>query len=148
MRDEKLVDVAMDIAKKWLGVPYRWGGKTSEGIDCSGFIIEILQSVDKLPRYIDMTAADLFKKYQSVDYPSKGCLVFYYNPARTRVIHIEMCLNADLTIGAVIESGIGSKIKTLKDAIKHNAFVKIRPFGSLKDRPIAGITDPFLKENA
>ena len=147
MRDEKLAYTAIEIAKRWLGVPYKWGGKTREGIDCSGFIIEILQSVDRFPRYTDMTAADLFKKYPSVDYPSEGCLVFYYNPAKTRIIHIEMFLNADLTIGAVIESGSGSKIKTLKDAVRHNAFVKIRPLGSLKDRPIAGITDPFLKKN-
>lgn len=30
-------DTLLDIAAKWIGVPYLWGGKTCMGVDCSGF---------------------------------------------------------------------------------------------------------------
>ncbi|NOZ40835.1 MAG: C40 family peptidase [Planctomycetes bacterium] len=32
------IDRAIDVGKQLLGTPYHWGGKTSEGIDCSGLV--------------------------------------------------------------------------------------------------------------
>ena len=39
-------------AETWLGVPYRYGGKDREGVDCSGFVMQVyLNALDKpLPR--------------------------------------------------------------------------------------------------
>jgi cell wall-associated NlpC family hydrolase len=43
------------VAERIVGVPYVWGGKTSEGLDCSGLIQTALQAVGKAaPRDTDM----------------------------------------------------------------------------------------------
>lgn len=49
-----------DIAEKFFGTPYVWGGNDIEtGMDCSAFVSECLRSVGKLPngrkykRYFD-----------------------------------------------------------------------------------------------
>lgn len=48
-------------------------------------------------------------------------------------------INEDLAIGA---SGGGSRTRTRQDAIKHNAFIKIRPVDSRKY--IAGFANPYV----
>lgn len=67
-------------AKKYMNVPYVWGGSTPKGFDCSGFLnyaFEKGAGID-LPR----TVADIYKKGQKVSKPSIGDLVFFetYKP--------------------------------------------------------------------
>lgn len=33
------------VAEKWLGVPYRYGGNTKKGCDCSGFVSQVYKAV-------------------------------------------------------------------------------------------------------
>ena len=51
-----------------------------------------------------------------------GCLVFWFNPPNRRMIHVEMMIDEYSTIGA---SGGGSKTKTIADAIRDNAYIKM-----------------------
>jgi cell wall-associated NlpC family hydrolase len=45
----------VEVARRFLGVPYLWGGKTSAGLDCSGLVQLALQSCGiKCPRDSDM----------------------------------------------------------------------------------------------
>lgn len=130
------------LSRQFLGLPYIWGGDDPmQGFDCSGFVIELLKSVGKLPRGGDWTAAMLYEKFQerSVEKPGPGCLVFYHNNSLTRIVHIEFCLDAKLAIGA---SGGGSRNITVQDAIDKNAYIKIRPIDSRVN--IAGYVDPFM----
>lgn len=96
----------------------------------------------KLPRKYDNTAHGLwdnFKK-QRVKKPTRGCLVFWNNVYNTKVIHVEIMINKKLAIGA---SGGGSKTTSEELAMKHNAFIKVRPISSRRN--IAGYIDPFKK---
>lgn len=136
--------LAIKIAFEFLGMPYIWGGDDPiKGFDCSGMIIEILKSVGILPRKGDWTADGLLiyfrKKGTWGASPYEGCLVFYLNN-NDRAVHVEMCIDKELSIGA---SGGGSKTKTAADAIRQNAYVKIRPFCSKVGSLV--FVDPFLE---
>lgn len=132
--------LVVEVAKHYLGTFYRWGGDDPDGFDCSGFVIECLRSAGVLPRKGDWTAEMLALDFgwqrleQTVD---QGDLVFWHNRAG-RIIHVEICLNDYLAIGA---SGGGSKTTTIEKAMQHNAFIKIRP---IRSRPsIWGFVNPY-----
>ncbi|GAB6078121.1 C40 family peptidase [Hydrogenobaculum acidophilum] len=49
--DKKLVKRLIAIAKQYLGTPYRFGGTSRYGIDCSGFTMKVFDKLGiKLPR--------------------------------------------------------------------------------------------------
>lgn len=117
---------AVEYAERFIGIPYRWGGDDPiAGFDCSGLIVEVLQGVGRLAHGQDYTAHDLwtiFKPFQ-VEKGYGGCLVFWFDE-KGRAKHVEMMIDNEFVIGA---SGGGSTTQTAADAIKQNAFVKMRP---------------------
>jgi hypothetical protein len=131
------VDIAMNYAFCFVGTWYKWGGDDPSGFDCSGFVCEVLKAVGIIGKNEDLSAARLFDTFPKVDTPMKGCLVFWGNP----VHHVEFIFNDSpyqLCIGA---SGGDSKTLTVGDAIKQNAYIKLRPV-----RPnVTGYVDPFSK---
>lgn len=134
------LNLAREVAMSLHGLPYRWGGDDpGTGFDCSGFIIEILKSCGRLPRSGDWTAHALWDTFAGKDRaePQLGCLAFWWNKAKDRIIHVEFCLDSQRTIGA---SGGGSATTSFEAASKSNAFIKVRPIR--KDR-LAGYLDPF-----
>ena len=140
MRNESKRDLVLKIAMHYMGVPYTWGGDDSSSFDCSGLVVECLQSVGSLPRKGDWTAAALYQMFPIKPANGKaGDLVFWTNTPGGRIIHVEIMINDELSIGA---SGGGSKTKTRQDAIKHNAFIKIRPIDSREY--IAGFVNPYV----
>ena len=107
------------------------------GFDCSGLIHEVLQGVGLEKHGFDSTAQGLYLRFKSnKGEPGAGCLVFWFKDGKA--IHVEMMIDRDHTIGA---SGGGSKTKTIADAIKHNAFVKMRPLNYRGEN--YKIIDPF-----
>ncbi|MDQ0857865.1 C40 family peptidase [Bacillus sp. V2I10] len=67
-------------AKKYLNVPYVWGGMSPKGFDCSGYLNYVFNESagKKLPR----TVADIYKQGVKVSSPQVGDLVFFetYKP--------------------------------------------------------------------
>jgi len=131
--------IAVDYIKNWIGHWYKWGGDDPSGFDCSGLVVEMLKSVGIVPRKFDATAAQLYKKFQYnvVSSPTKGCLAFWHNN-NGKIIHVEILVDEELTIGA---SGGGSKTLTREDAIRDNAFIKMRPYRGRMN--LHGFVDPF-----
>lgn len=67
-------------AKKYLNVPYVWGGSTPKGFDCSGFLNYVFSKSSNinLPR----TVSEIYKKGTNVSKPQVGDVVFFetYKP--------------------------------------------------------------------
>lgn len=65
------------VAERFLGVPYVWGGKTSDGLDCSGLVQTALQAVGKAaPRDTDMMEKALGEPV-ALSQLRRGDLVFW-----------------------------------------------------------------------
>ena len=121
-----------------MGLPYIWGGDDAiAGFDCSGFVQEPLTSVGVYDG-IDRNAEGIYIYYRDlgkeVTVPKEGCLVFFAK--NNKINHVEYVWKKGLTIGA---SGGGSRTLTREDAIKHNAYIKVRPIR----KDIFAIVDPF-----
>ncbi len=64
----------LELAKKYLGVPYRFGGSSPDGFDCSGLTGYVYNKAGhKLPR----DAGDQFRAMKPVKTPRVGDLVFF-----------------------------------------------------------------------
>lgn len=123
-------EIAVEVLKQNLGIPYKWGGNDPmEGFDCSGLVIEALQSAGKFDRKADTTAHGLSSMFPETEILQAGVLVFYDWNKDGRADHVEMVALVDddgevYTIGA---SGGDSSTTTLNSAITGNAYVKMRP---------------------
>jgi len=80
--ESELKDELIKVAKKYLGVPYKFGGtSTKTGIDCSAYVNKVFKSFDViLPR----TARGIYKKGNHVSKSKlqKGDLVFFRTYAK------------------------------------------------------------------
>lgn len=152
MNEQEKRDLVLKIAFSYLGSFYKWGGDDPSGFDCSGLAVECLQSVGLIGRSNDHTAQSMWDKWRfglyhidpknargiPVQYKALGGDLVFWANGLDKIIHVEIVLNDELSIGA---SGGGSKTLTVQDAIRQNAFIKIRPFLS---RPnLAGFIAPY-----
>jgi len=126
-------DAFIEYLERFIGTVYQWGGDDPmTGFDCSGLVVEGLQSRGKIRHGSDYVADQLFKvvfptKRMSVEAgrATRGALIGYQD-STGKVIHIEASRGDGTVIGAI---GGGAKTLTLGDAVASNAFVKIRPIG-------------------
>jgi cell wall-associated NlpC family hydrolase len=124
----------IDYAMSFVGTPYRWGGSTAQGIDCSGLVQEILMSVGIDPAG-DQTAQILFNHFSQKDKQDKDQLVragslAFYGKDKNSISHVAFMIDSWRMIEA---GGGGSKTNTVADAERDIAFVRVRPFFRRKD---------------
>jgi len=126
------VQILKEYALTFVGLPYKWGGKSPlEGYDCSGFIQELMRSVGLDPPN-DQTAKALFDHFSENGEWNRlgmGSLLFFGRGPKY-ISHIAMALDTYRMIEA---AGGNSTTLTKQDAIDREAMVRIRLIKSRKD---------------
>lgn len=125
--------VAIEYAKRLIGTPYRWGGDDPmAGFDCSGLVQEVLMSVGMDPPG-DQTAQALYDHFikagAKFGTPQPGAL-YFYGKSPKEIIHVGFGIEG---ISMIEAGGGGAKTLTVEDAIRQNAFVRVRPYNSRRD---------------
>ena len=125
----------LEVAWKHHGTLYTWGGENPmEGFDCSGLVVECCKSIGRLPRGGDWTAEGLRQRFTEINYSfaKPGDLVFWMRGGTTdssgRASHVGILWDP-ITLYLAAEGG-GSSTMSRKNAIKANAFIKLRPVTS------------------
>ena len=82
---ERKIDTVIQTARSYTGTPYKWGGTTRSGMDCSGLLINSFNAIDyKIPRTSEQQSK-LGKKVK-IDQLQKGDLVFFATGKKKRKI--------------------------------------------------------------
>jgi cell wall-associated NlpC family hydrolase len=120
------------VALSLLGKPYVWGGDDPlAGFDCNGLVQEILKSVGAAPP-ARQTAQGLYNYFQPFarrGVTELGSLAFF-GSSTDHISHVALMLDNS----HMVEAGGGDgETLTLADAIKQNAYVRIRPITHRKD---------------
>lgn len=89
----------------WLGAPYKYGGTTVNGTDCSGFVYSIYSQVFGIK--LERTSAAMHEKAKSIklNQLKEGDLLFFRIDSK-KVSHVGMHITADYFIHASTKKGV------------------------------------------
>ncbi|MCJ8165793.1 C40 family peptidase [Pontibacter sp. E15-1] len=84
------VATVIEAARSYTGVPYKWGGTTRVGMDCSGLLCTSFQSINvNLPRTSD-EQGDYGKKVRPKDIKEGDLVFFGANRFSNNITHVGM----------------------------------------------------------
>lgn len=90
----------LDTALNFLGIPYLWGGRTTLGIDCSGFVQTVLALHGlSFPRDSSVQAGALQRESGPLSEAEPGDIV-YFTPTSDRITHVGFYLGEGLLLHA------------------------------------------------
>mgnify|MGYP003629845201 CR=1 FL=1 len=118
----------IDIARSFHGTPYKFGGTTSKGMDCSGLIFTAFKEEDILLPRISRDIATKGKKINLNDV-SKGDLVFFKTDRKRNIIN-HVGLVVDVFPGKILfihsSTSQGVIVSSLDESYWNQAFVEAR----------------------
>ncbi|WP_234109534.1 MULTISPECIES: C40 family peptidase [Chryseobacterium] len=94
IRFTKKIDEILTEAESYLGTPYRYGGMTRRGIDCSAFVLSVFSAAGmNLPR----VAAAQAQEGDNVEkeHLQKGDLIFFSHKGGNRISHVGIIESVD-----------------------------------------------------
>lgn len=110
----------VDIALLYFGTPYVWGGnKPEEGLDCSGFVSEVLRSagyINEADRNAQMLYDELSESEGVRSQLGRNSLMFF-GKSRNEITHVAISMGRK----RLIESGGEGRVSTVR------GYVRIRP---------------------
>lgn len=105
------IDEVCDFSKKFLGIPYIWGGRSSFGYDSSGFVQMLYKHLGvNLPRDAHLQAKSSLLVSIEKEKLKPGDLIFFGKP---KIFHNGLYLGKDTFIHATVAEG-GPKIALCK----------------------------------
>lgn len=97
-KTSKSVDKLISVAKSQLGKPYVWGGSSTAGFDCSGFIYYAFKNAGY---DISRTSAEgYFNRSYYVNSPQPGDLIFFKGTYKSGISHMGIYLGGGQFIHA------------------------------------------------
>jgi len=88
LANETSIQTVINKARTYIGTPYKWGGTSSKGMDCSGLLVRSFQSIDlNIPR---TTSEQVYLgKKVKLKKSKKGDLVFFaFGKKKKKVTHV------------------------------------------------------------
>ncbi|QTC40458.1 LysM peptidoglycan-binding domain-containing protein [Bacillus sp. V3] len=106
--DSSQTSNVVDVAKKYIGTPYKWGGTTPSGFDCSGFIYYVFnQAGTSISR---TNTEGYYSKSTAISNPKPGDLVFFKNTYKSGISHMGIYLGDGEFIHASDSGVVVSKL--------------------------------------
>jgi cell wall-associated NlpC family hydrolase len=119
-------DELMTVITSWLGTPYKYGGNSINGIDCSGFTAIIMKQVYniKIPR----TARDQYNSGNRLHRNDlhAGDLVFFRDIRSRGIDHVGIYIGENRFVHATESSGV--VISSLSEDYYYNRFSGARRY--------------------
>ena len=120
--DTKQQKVLLDTAFSYLGTPYRHGGVTRNGMDCSGFVSTTFKSIS-VP--LSRSSQEMATQGTKIDLEDVkvGDLLFFRTTRKSRISHVGMVVDIDGDIKFIHSSSKrGVVISSLSDEYYKKTF--------------------------
>jgi len=92
------VDKLISVAKSLSGIPYKWGGTSTSGFDCSGFIYYVYNQAGK--KINRLSTGGYYERSYYVNNPQIGDLVFFEGTYKSGISHMGVYLGNNQFIHA------------------------------------------------